>query len=436
MRRIMNLILATIIFVSLVPFNTSAQDNPPVTTGTKATEIDENLIKSKGCKIVDNESRDISYTWAYNLNWKVENDKAYGGNVLHNAGQVGSTISYDFAGNYIAVAFCETYHAAKILIYIDDVLVAEHTPFANDKNLAVIPGESKIIYVNDSLENTNHTLLIKHEKAYVSGEENVKEDGNAYYDNDAYFDFIIVRDTETEVKEEEPEEIVLGASIKGYTDEVLGKLGYKAIYSNNEDIIYTWPFDLPHANHLANNREYRFNLGQVSATLTCDFEGTYLAVVFGECYYAAKVVVDVDGEIIGEFTPHTDKIKVSDTVYQSKIFLIKDDLKPGNHTVTISLETAYTTGEDNVKPDGKAYYDNDSFFDCFIVQKNPTPKEETPTPVTTKTPQPTETASYTENPETSDKNSGIFAYVILAAIAILVLLAIIIFAKRRQHEKV
>ena len=99
MRRIMNLILATIIFVSLVPFNTSAQDNPPVTTGTKATEIDENLIKSKGCKIVDNESRDISYTWAYNQNWKVENDKAYGGNVLHNAGQVGSTISYDFAGN-------------------------------------------------------------------------------------------------------------------------------------------------------------------------------------------------------------------------------------------------------------------------------------------------------------------------------------------------
>ena len=121
--------------------------------------------------------------------------------------------------------------------------------------------ESKIIYVNDSLENTNHTLLIKHRKLMYR--ENVKEDGNAYYDNDAYFDFIIVSDTETEVKEEEPEEIVLGASIKGYTDEVLGKLGYKAIYSNNEDIIYTWPFDLPYANHLANNREYRFNLGRL-----------------------------------------------------------------------------------------------------------------------------------------------------------------------------
>ena len=93
------------------------------------------------------------------------------------------------------MVFCETYHAAKILIYIDDVLVAEHTPFANDKNLAVIPGESKIIYVNDSLENTNHTLLIRHEVAHTSGEDNVKPDGNAYYDNDAYFDFIIVRDT-------------------------------------------------------------------------------------------------------------------------------------------------------------------------------------------------------------------------------------------------
>ena len=107
-----------------------------LSTGTKAAKLMKILLNQKGA-IVDNESRDISYTWAYNLNWKVENDEHMAATSF-NAGQVGSTISYDFAGNYLAVAFCETYHAIKILIYIDDVLVAEHTPFANDKNLAVI----------------------------------------------------------------------------------------------------------------------------------------------------------------------------------------------------------------------------------------------------------------------------------------------------------
>ena len=182
-----------------------------------------------------------------------------------------------------------------------------------------------------------------------------------------------------------------------------------------------------------NNRNYLFNLGQVGAEIAIDFEGSYLAVVFAECYYAAKVILDVDGEIIGDFTPHTDMIKISDVPYQSKVLFIKDDLKAGDHTLTIFLEAAFTTGDDNVKADGNAYYDNDAFFDCIYVQKSPDKAVETPEPKKTTAPDKTEEVKVTEenNPNTNNKsNTPIFVLLGIVVGLIIIALAVIILRRR------
>lgn len=432
MKRIIYFVLIAI-SVSIL-LNINAEEGITIPAGSKLSEINTSHLESSGYKIVDNSSGDFSYAWPYNLGWTAASEIAYGGNALHNAGQVSGQITYDFSGTYIAVAFCETYYAAKILIYIDDVLSGEYTPHINDKAMAEKAGESRIIYVNAELSEGEHTLEVKHEAAHTSGEDNVKGDGKAYYDNDAYFDYVIVKN-ETEA---EPVKIELGAKINRYTDDVLDKLGYKAIYSSNEDIVYTWPYDLESAKVNSKNRALRFNLGQVGAELSCDFEGSFLAVVLAECYYAAKVILDVDGEVIGEVTPHTKKVKVSDIPYQSKILIIKEDLGGGSHTLTITLEAAHTTGEDNIKGDGKAYYDNDAFFDCIIVQKNPDEKEVTPTPEQTATPVPEVTATpvKTENPATGD-NSKISTIALLSAILIIgIIVTLIIIIKRKRDEKV
>lgn len=52
---------------------------------------------------------------------------------------------------------------------------------------------------------------------------------------------------------------------------------------------------------------------------------------------------------------------------------------PAGTRLTIYHETAFTTGEDNIREDGNAYYDNYALFDCLIVQKEPT-EDSTPGP--------------------------------------------------------
>ncbi len=433
MRRIIS--IAIVLMMLTVMINNVFAEEPSITVGTKVKQIYTNKLNSLGYKVADNADEEFTYVWPYTLGWLAENENALGGNALHNAGQVSAQITYRFSGTYVAVAFCETYFAAKIMIYIDGKLEGEYTPHINDKELAVKAGESKIVYVNNKLEEGNHLLEIKHDKAYTSGDENIKPDGQKYYDNDAYFDCVIVKN----IAKEEPKSIILGSEIYGYTDEVLDKLGYKAIYSSDESIIYTWPYDLDSAKVKLNKREVRFNLGQVGAEITMDFEGSYLAVVLAECYYAAKVTIDVDGEVLGEITPHTNVIKVSDTPYSSKIFFIKDDLNGGSHTLSLFLEAAHTTGEDNIKGDGKAYYDNDAFFDSIIVQKNPDQKAATPTPVTTATPTPTVTPKTT--PKAEDKvTDGTKKSILLILVPIILVIGIsvgvVVLIKRKKNKKV
>ncbi len=425
MKRIISSLIILMMLTVMIS-NVGAQEELTIAVGTKVTQIDTNELNNLGYKVVDNTGTDFIYAWPYTLGWVAENANAFGGNALHNAGQVSAQLSYSFKGNYVAVAFCETYYAAKVLIYIDGKLEGEYTPHINDKAFAEKAGESKIVYVNDKLEAGNHLLEIKHEKAYTSGEDNIKGDGQKYYDNDAYFDCVIVDNMV-------PKAVELGAEINGYTDEVLDKLGYKAVYSDNQNIAYAWPFDLEAAKMNANGRKYRFNLGQVSGNFQCEFEGSYLGVVVAECYYAAKIIIEVDGEKIGEIIPHTDKVTVCDTPYMSKILFVKDNLSGGTHTLKISLETAHTTGEDNIKGDGNAYYDNDAFFDSIIVQKNPDPKA-TPTTEPTTEPEPT-TEVITENPRTDDSHS-IEIMLLLILLTVSIVIVITNGYERNKNEKV
>lgn len=402
-----------------------------ISVGTKTSDLAISGMEDKGYEIIGHLEGEFSYGWPYNLGWVAEAQSSYSENVLHNAGQVSGKISYEFSGTYLAVAFCETYYAAKIIIRVDGKELGTYTPHINDTSYEVKPAESKIIFVTDELNEGSHILEISHDVAHTSGSDNIKEDGNAYYDNDAYFDYIITR--KGTIEENIPSAIELGRRAKDYTDSVLDSIGYKAIYANNEDIVYTWPYDLDPAKVSMNNRNYLFNLGQVGAEIAIDFEGSYLAVVFAECYYAAKVILDVDGEIIGDFTPHTDMIKISDVPYQSKVLFIKDDLKAGDHTLTIFLEAAFTTGDDNVKADGNAYYDNDAFFDCIYVQKSPDKAVETPEPKKTTAPDKTEEVKVTEenNPNTNNKsNTPIFVLLGIVVGLIIIALAVIILRRR------
>lgn len=192
--------------------------------GTSVLSIDEAALNAAGYKFVDDTDPDILYGWPYNLYTRAASESAYGGNVIFSMGQVSATITYAFSGTYLAVVFAETYWAAEVVVTIDDTEYGSFTPH-NASVEKETPGDSKVIFVKDDLAEGDHVVTITHKTAYTSGEDNVKADGTAYYDNDAFFDCLIVENQNRVI----PDEVTVNTKMNYYSDEMLADWGLKAI---------------------------------------------------------------------------------------------------------------------------------------------------------------------------------------------------------------
>ncbi|PWM21656.1 MAG: hypothetical protein DBX53_05780 [Clostridiales bacterium] len=424
-RRIVGLFVL-LLFISSIGSTAvlAAPTKPDIQVGTSVLSIDEAALNAAGYKFVDDTDPDILYGWPYNLYTRAASESAYGGNVIFSMGQVSATITYAFSGTYLAVVFAETYWAAEVVVTIDDTEYGSFTPH-NASVEKETPGDSKVIFVKDDLAEGDHVVTITHKTAYTSGEDNVKADGTAYYDNDAFFDCFIVKGTQAE--EQPIDKVTEGSRMSDYTEDILNNLNLTVIDDTNEEIQYQWPYDM--GSRITCPSAYGgsviSNVGQVSASFSYDFEGTYLAAAFGEVYYACTIIITIDGEKVGEITPHT-AVKTADgsVPSQSKVVFVKDDLAEGKHTVTITHEVAYTSGEDNIREDGNAYYDNYALFDCFIVEADSNQTEPEITPAPGSTPD-----SGDNIPVTGDKTSFAAAFCIIAAAAA----AIFVVIKRKSE---
>ena len=379
MKRFISIVLCTVLgILAFFPaFSCAAvSDVAMPKVGDLATDIDVNALKDAGYTVVDDRDAAIVYTWPYTLDpVRISSDTALGGTLLSQFGQVSATISYTFHGTYLALLFAEHHYAADIIVTIDNVSYTAHNPYNADAPAGDLEGGvSRVVFVKDDLPEGEHQVTVTHKPGYNSGDENLKEDGQRYYDNVALFDAFIVK---KEYSGSEPvDDLKVGNKTHLYDDASLDKLNLKVIDDTDSNILYTWPYDLDIAqinqHGYAMNGTVHFNVGQVGSSITILFEGTVLGIAFCETYFACKVIVDVDGEILGEFTPHSSvRSDVSDVPYQSKICFVKMDLKPGQHILTITHETAHESGEPNTKPDGQNYYDNNAYFDCIFVQKTP-----------------------------------------------------------------
>ncbi len=408
--------------------------------GDKVASIRESDLHDAGYQVIDDRDARILYTWPYTLTeYDMTSDTAYQNTLTFQAGQVSAVIRLEFTGTYIAVAFAETYYAAEVIITIDGEERGRATPH-NPSAPKEGAGDSKIVFIQDDLEPGSHVIQISHQAAHTTGEDNVKGDGNAYYDNDAMFDCFFVRDQ----NRTDWESVTEGSLMSLYTEDLLSQWGLKAIDNTDEDILYAWPYDLESAvldNSTAYGGTLQTNCGQVSGSFCYDFEGTFLAAAFAETYYACTIYIDIDGELVGEVTPHVNIPSGNpDTAYQSKVFFVKDDLEPGSHTVTITHEAAYTTGEDNIKADGVAYYDNNAMFDCFLVQSNP--EQVTPKPPVSATPgdgRPSNTPSPPASTEKPAAEPGFFTTGIILALAAIALAAagavVLLVLRKRKKGK-
>lgn len=390
MKRFLSHVLCTIlVLLTVFPLWTCAAETdltmPQV--GDLATDIDVKAMEDAGYIVVDDRDAAITYTWPYTLDpVRITSDTALGGTLMSQFGQVSATISYTFSGSYLAILFAEHHYAADIIVTIDQVPYTTHNPHNADAPAGDLEGGvSRVVFVKDDLPEGEHQVRITHKPAYNSGDENLKQDGQKYYDNVALFDAFIIK----EAVQEEVDKLEIGKKTVLYDEALLDSLNLKIIDDTDTGILYTWPYDLAIGQISglggAMGKTAHFNVGQVGASITVLFEGSVLGIAFCETYYACKVIVDVDGEILGEFTPHsTLRPDTSDVPYGSKIFFVKTDLKPGYHILTLTHETAYESGEPNTKPDGHSYYDNNAYFDCIFVQKIPdVPETEPPTePVT------------------------------------------------------
>ncbi|MCQ2429583.1 MAG: glycoside hydrolase family 127 protein [Clostridia bacterium] len=384
--------------------------------GDKWSDIDTDALAAAGYTVVDDRDAGIDYTWPYTLDAaRRDSSEAIGGTLMWQIGQVSATVRYEFSGSFLAVLYAENYYAAEVYVNIDGQTYQAETPFNRSAPQADFGvGVSRVVFARE-LPDGDHVVTITHKAGHLSGEDNVKPDGNAYYDNDALFNAFIVRGNQ---ETPAPERVEVGSKTALYTDDMLAGWNLRVIDNTDPDVIYTWPYDLDIGkinNHSsAYGHSLAFNVGQVSATITTIFEGTYLALAFADTYYACKVIVDIDGRVVGEFTPHsTLRPETSDVAYQSRIRFVKDDLLPGYHIVTIQHETAYESGEPNTKPDGNSYYDNNAYFDCFIVQAVPDqPVTEAPTeapsevPTEAPTAVPTDTADETAPGEVMTSHGG------------------------------
>ncbi len=172
-----------------------------ISVGTRTLDIDNKIIRDNGLMFIDDGHDAIQYGWPYEINGVRSHGastKARGGQYISNLGQVSATISYQFEGNYIAVAFMENYYAAEIIVSIDGVEMGSYTPFSDvykDINKDA-PSHSVIVYVTDELSSGTHTITVRLATAYTSGDRNLR-DGYAFYDNYAFFDGFIVRDPAT-----------------------------------------------------------------------------------------------------------------------------------------------------------------------------------------------------------------------------------------------
>lgn len=117
-------------------------------------------------------------------------------------------------------------------------------------------------------------------------------------------------------------DIQVGTSVLSIDEAALNAAGYKFVDDTDPDILYGWPYNLytRAASESAYGGNVIFSMGQVSATITYAFSGTYLAVVFAETYWAAEVVVTIDDTEYGSFTPHNASVE-KETPGDSKVIL-------------------------------------------------------------------------------------------------------------------
>ena len=113
----------------------------------------------------------------------------------------------------------------------------------------------------------------------------------------------------------------------------------------------------------------------------------------------------------------------------------KDDLSDGIHKVVVSHKAGHLSGDDNIKGDGNAYYDNDAMFDCLIIKLVSDP-EPTTEPTEESSSETSEEATQAPvNPGTGEDFRTINYVIIISLCAIIIaLITIKVTSKKEDHN--
>ena len=134
-----------------------------------------------------------------------------------------------------------------------------------------------------------------------------------------------------------PLSLTVGMSVSAVNEADLNAAGYQFIDDTDPDIVYGWPYNLE--NRQASEQAYGGGtlsaFGQVPASFTYEFTGTFLAVAFAENYWASEIIITIDGAECGSATPHNPNAP-KEAPGDSKIIFIKDDLPGAEHLLTVS----------------------------------------------------------------------------------------------------
>ena len=121
-----------------------------------------------------------------------------------------------------------------------------------------------------------------------------------------------------------PLSLTVGMSVSAVNEADLNAAGYQFIDDTDPDIVYGWPYSLE--NRQASEQAYGGGtlsaFGQVSASFTYEFTGTFLAVAFAENYWASEIIITIDGAECGSATPHNPNAP-KEAPGDSKIIFIK-----------------------------------------------------------------------------------------------------------------
>ena len=183
MKKIMLLsLIAMLLFGCL--YIPAVAERSPVFVGELATDLDVSSLRASGYEVVDDRDSGITYSWPYHLDAaKGASESGVEGKLTSQWGQVGASFTYEFSGCFLALLFAEHHFAADIIISVDGKEIGRTAPYKEDAPVEDLAGgQSRVVFVTDTLSDGDHKLTVTHATAHNSGEDNLKPDGNTYYD--------------------------------------------------------------------------------------------------------------------------------------------------------------------------------------------------------------------------------------------------------------